>query len=170
VVRVADAKQVQLGHAGKADGRWRLYAFAGTNDPVDDEVGVRALCAFLQASPDSPVRRCTRPGQDIDAVFDLRAVFQQRHAELAIESLPALLLPRKGRHGLRDHDKVFTSAGKGGADIYELRGIDRKRGALVVVRPDQYIADVMPLAAHQRLADFFAGFMITAGEPAAGQS
>jgi phenol 2-monooxygenase/3-hydroxybenzoate 4-monooxygenase len=40
----------------------------------------------------------------------------------------------------------------------------------VVVRPDQYIADVMPLAAHQRLADFFAGFMTTAGEPAPVQT
>jgi phenol 2-monooxygenase/3-hydroxybenzoate 4-monooxygenase len=162
VVRVADAKVVQLGHAGKADGRWRLYAFAGRQDLADAQTGVRALCAFLQASPDSPVRRAARPGQDIDAVFDLRAIFQQPHAELAIESLPELLLPRKGRHGLRDPDKVFSSVCKGGADIFDLRGIDRSQGALVVVRPDQYIADVLPLDAHQRLADFFACFMLPA--------
>jgi len=30
---------------------------------------------------------------------------------------------------------------------------------LVVVRPDQYVAHVLPLAAHRPLADFFAGFM-----------
>ncbi len=75
VIRVCDAKPVQLGHAGKADGRWRLYAFAGADDLAGQNEGVRALCEFLARAPDSPVLRYTRPGQDIDAVFDLRAIF-----------------------------------------------------------------------------------------------
>ncbi len=33
VIRLADAKPVQLGHAARADGRWRLYAFADTARP-----------------------------------------------------------------------------------------------------------------------------------------
>jgi hypothetical protein len=106
------------------------------------------------------VRRYTRPGQDVDAVFDVRAIFQQGHRELAVESMPALLLPRKGRYGLRDYEKVFCCDLKSGADIYDLRGIDRTRGALVVVRPDQYVAHVLPLDAHQALADFFSSFML----------
>ena len=32
VIRVADAKPVHLGHAVKADGRWRIFAFAGAGD------------------------------------------------------------------------------------------------------------------------------------------
>jgi 2-polyprenyl-6-methoxyphenol hydroxylase-like FAD-dependent oxidoreductase len=152
VVRVTDARPFHLGHAGRADGRWRLYAFAGKND------GIAALCEFLENSPGSPVRRHTPAGQDIDAVFDVRAVYQQNHRDVAIEALPALLLPRKGRHGLRDYEKVFCADPK--ADIFELRGIDRRAGALVVVRPDQYVAHVLPLEAHQVLADFFAGFML----------
>lgn len=160
VVRITDARPLQLGHAGKADGRWRLYAFGGANDHLDAQAGVRALCTFLEESPDSPVRRYTRPGQDSDAVFDLRAIFQQGHRELAIESMPALLLPRKGRHGLRDYEKVFCPQLKNGPDIFDLRGIDRSQGALVVVRPDQYVAHVLPLGAHQALAEFFAGFMV----------
>jgi hypothetical protein len=81
---------------------------------------------------------------------------------LDIASMPALLLPRKGRHGLRDYEKVFCPDLKNGPDIFDLRGIDRARGALVVVRPDQYIAHVLPLDAHRELADFFAGFMLPA--------
>lgn len=119
-----------------------------------------ALCRFLQESPESPVHRYTRPGADIDAVFDLRAIFQQGHRELAIESMPALLLPQKGRYGLRDYEKIFCPDPKDGQDIFDLRGIDRAQGALVVVRPDQYIAHVLPLGAHQALADFFAGIML----------
>ncbi|MDB5915074.1 MAG: phenol 2-monooxygenase [Ramlibacter sp.] len=159
VVRITDAKPVQLGHAGKADGRWRLYAFAGAKDPS----ALNALCNFLEESPDSPVRKYTRAGQDIDAVIDVRAIFQQRHDTLSIESMPALLQPRKGRLGLRDYEKVFSPDLKNaGQDIFDLRGIDRAQGALVVVRPDQYIAHVLPLPAHEDLARFFAGFMLPA--------
>lgn len=160
VVRITDARPVQLGHCGKADGRWRLYAFAGANDDAQAQTGVRALCRFLEESPKSPVRRYTRAGQDIDAVFDVRAIFQQAHRELAIESMPALLLPRKGRYGLQDYEKVFCADAKNGPDIFDARGIDRRQGALVIVRPDQYVAHVLPLDAHQALAEFFAGFML----------
>jgi phenol 2-monooxygenase/3-hydroxybenzoate 4-monooxygenase len=160
VVRITDARPVQLGHAGKADGRWRLYAFAGANDHLDAGSDIRALCSFLEGSANSPVRRYTRPDKDIDAVFDVRAIFQQRHDQLEITSMPALLLPLKGRYGLRDYEKVFSSDMKNGPDIFDLRGIDRARGALIVVRPDQYIAHVLPLGAHHTLAAFFAGFML----------
>lgn len=161
VLRVADARPVQLGHAGKADGRWRLYAFAGADDhDAHALAGLRGWCRFLEQSPQSPVRRFTRPGDDIDAVFDVRAIFQQRHDTIDITALPALLLPRKGRHGLHDYEKVFCPDLRKGPDIFDLRRIDRARGAVVVVRPDQYIAHVLPLAAHQELADFFAAFML----------
>jgi 2-polyprenyl-6-methoxyphenol hydroxylase-like FAD-dependent oxidoreductase len=160
VLRVTDAKVVHLGHAGKADGRWRVYAFAGRNDAAEDASGVYALCRFLATSPDSPVRRYTPAGRDPDAVFDLRAIFQQSHLDLAIESMPALLWPQKGRYGLRDYEKVFSAQLKHGPNIFDLRGVNREEGALVVVRPDQYIALVLPLNAHRDLADFFGGFML----------
>jgi len=160
VVRICDARVVHLGHAGKADGRWRLYAFAAKDDAVDGHGGLRKLCRFLEDAPTSPVRRYTAAGQDPDAVFDLRAVFQGSHADQEIQSMPALLWPRKGRHGLHDYEKVFSAKLKHGPDIFDLRGVDREQGALVVVRPDQYIALVLPLDAHQALADFFAAFML----------
>jgi phenol 2-monooxygenase/3-hydroxybenzoate 4-monooxygenase len=160
VLRVSDAKPLHLGHVHRADGRWRLYAFAGAKDLSQPNSGLLGLCKFLQESPDSPVRQYTRPGQDVDAVFDLRAIFQQPHNEVAIDTLPTILLPQKGRYGLRDYEKVFCADLKNGPDIFDLRGVNRAQGALVVVRPDQYIAHVLPLDAHQALAAFFAGFML----------
>ena len=79
-------------------------------------------------------------------MFDVRAVFQ-RHHDLGVEAMPALLLPRKGLYGLVDYEKVFCADTKNG-DIFELRGIDRIQGLIVVVRPDQYVANVLPLDAH----------------------
>jgi 3-hydroxybenzoate 4-monooxygenase len=160
VIRAADAKLVELGHCGKADGRWRLYAFAGQDDLSNPEQGVLGLCNFLSDSPNSPVRRFTRAGLDLDALFDLRAIFQQAHSAIALEAMPTLLMPPKGKHGLRDYEKVFSPDLKGQRDIFELRKIDRRQGALVVVRPDQYVAQVLPLNAHAALADYFARFMV----------
>ena len=66
----------------------------------------------------------------------------------------------KGRFGLLDYEKAFAPDLKSGQDIFELRGIDRAQGAIVVVRPDQYVANVLPLDAHDALAAFFAAFLI----------
>lgn len=162
VVRLADAKVVHLGHAVKADGRWRVFVFSDAQNPAESSSRIRALCDFLAESPDSPVRRYTPAQADIDSVIDVRAVFQQGHRELRLEGMPAFLLPRKGRYGLRDYEKMFCPDLKGDSDIFSMRGIDRARGCMVVVRPDQYVAHVLPLDAHADLSAFFADFMLPA--------
>jgi phenol 2-monooxygenase len=160
VIRLADARPEQLGHVVRADGRFRIFAFAGAGDPIASGSAIRRLCDFLADDPRSPVRRYTRRGEDVDAVIDLRAVFQQAHRELAIEAMPALLLPQKGRYGLRDYEKMFCVDHKSGNDIFAMRGIDRRAGCLVVVRPDQYVAHVLPLDGYEQLAAYFDGFML----------
>ncbi len=160
VIRLGDAKLVQLGHVARADGRWRVYAFAGAEDPAAPSSRIHALCEFLAESPDSPIRKFTPEGQDVDAVFDVRAVFQQGHRELAFEAMPAFLKPRKGRYGLIDYEKMFCPDLKNEQDIFDIRRINREKGCMVLVRPDQYVAHVLPLDAHRALSEFFAGFML----------
>jgi phenol 2-monooxygenase len=147
VIRLADARPIHLGHTATADGRWRLYAFADASGEA-----LSALCHYLEHDPDSPVRRFTAPGADLDSVLDVRAIFQQPHRTLEVEQLPTMLLPRKGRFGLIDYEKAFTA--DPAADIFESRGIDRQRGALVLVRPDQYVAHVLPLDGYKELEAF----------------
>ena len=161
VIRLADSRSLHLGHVARADGRWRLYAFAGADDALGTSSTMLSLCVFLSDSGDSPVSQFTPAGQDIDSVFDVRAVFQQAHHNLALDSMPALLVPRKGRYGLQDYEKVFCADLNSGQDIFDLRSISREQGCLVIVRPDQYIAHVLPLNAHQALTNFFAGFMVS---------
>jgi phenol 2-monooxygenase (NADPH) len=161
VVRLADAKPMHLGHVARADGAWRLYAFADRTDPSRSESAIRQLCQFL-ASGTSPAARFTPPGADPDGVIDVRAVFQQGHRDLAVDAMPEVLLPRKGRFGLIDYEKVFCPDPEAG-DVFDLRGINRETGCMVVVRPDQYVAHVLPLQAHDELTDFFAGILLEAG-------
>ena len=159
VVRLADAKQMQLGHAAQADGRWRIYVFAGKGDSAGPGSAMRQLADWLEQDPMSPVVRHARAGEDIDAVIDVRAVFQQTFDQLAYEHMPSLLRPRTGRLGLQDHEKIFCVDHKGAGDVFDMRGIDRERGCMVVVRPDQYIGHVLPLEGHDELAAYFAGIL-----------
>lgn len=157
VVRLADARPMQLGHVVKADGRWRVFAFADAGDPAAPGGALARLCAALEA-PGSALRRHTPAGADSDAVIDLRAVLQQGHRTLHLGALPGLLRPAKGRYGLIDQEKVFCADPRAG-DIFDLRGIDRAQGALVVVRPDQHVAHVLPLEDAAGLAAFFGGIL-----------
>jgi phenol 2-monooxygenase len=155
VVRVADAKPMHLGHVARADGAWRIYAFADAS-----QRRLRELAGFLAESANSPLIRFTPEGADIDSIIDFRAVFQQGHREVSVAELPSILLPRKGRFGLVDYEKAYSPDLKNGPDIFDIRGIDREKGALVVVRPDQYVANVLPLEAHDELTAFFAAFLL----------
>ncbi len=60
------------------------------------------------------------------------------------------LRPRKDRFGLVDHEKTFRPD-PAGEDVFDLRGVDRDSGAVVVVRPDQYVAHVLDLHDHEAL-------------------
>ena len=53
---------------------------------------------------------------------------------------------------LRDRDEFAALPGD---SIFEQRGVG-EQGAIVVVRPDQYVAAVLPLDATDELGQFFA--------------
>ena len=100
-------------------------------------------------------------GADPDSVIDVRAIFQQGHRDLTIDKMPSFLLPRKGKFGLIDYEKMFCPD-PNGDDIFELRGVNRETGCMVVVRPDQYVSHLLPLDGHEALANFFANILIDA--------
>ena len=158
-LRVADGRQQHLGHLIKADGRWRIFIFGSTQNPCDAASDSGQLIAFLANNPASPVVRYTAQHADIDSVIDVHGVFQQQ--DLAIENIPDFLWPPGGKYGLRDYEKVFY--GEKDNDVFDLRGIDRSRGCMVVVRPDQHIATILPLTAHAQLAAFFDEFLLAPG-------
>lgn len=160
VVRLADARPIELGHVIEADGRWRIFIFASSKDLANQSSEIYPLAKYLETSVESPVRKYTPSGSDVDAVIEVLTVFQLGYREIEFETLPAFLWPAKGKHNLRDYEKTFCPDLENSDDIFDKRGIDRERGCMVVVRPDQHIANVLPLDAHDELATFFDGFMI----------
>ncbi|MEB7503995.1 FAD-binding monooxygenase [Arthrobacter koreensis] len=150
VLRVSDTNPLQLGHQAKADGRWRIYVFADAA-PAGTQSGVTELAEWLQNAPDSPL--AAQPAGDDDAWFDVKVIYQQDHTGIDINAVPQVFKPQVGPFRLTDLNKVYGANPE--EDIFEARGIDRS-GAVVVVRPDQYVASVLPLTATSELAEFFA--------------
>lgn len=160
VTLAADGNVVHLGHHAKADGRWRLYAFADAAGTRADSA-VAGFARWLAEAPDSPVRRYTPHGSDVDAIFDAKVIYQEGFEEIDVTRAPAIFRPRSGALALTDWEKVFAAAPNrwNDVDIFDARGLSRD-GVLVVVRPDQYVAAVLPLEATDELASFFAEWML----------
>ncbi|WP_426184460.1 FAD-dependent monooxygenase [Microbacterium sp. TWP3-1-2b2] len=154
VVRVCDGNVVHLGHHAKADGRWRVYAFA-------DASGARLSEWAAGVAP--VVERFTPVDADVDAVIDVKAIHQQAFEDIDIMSVPSLFLPKTGPLGLTDWEKVYTAAPNAWSktDIFAERELSRD-GVVVVVRPDQYVAAVLPLDAVSELDEFLSGAFLPA--------
>jgi phenol 2-monooxygenase len=159
---VCDGNAVHLGHHAKADGRWRVYAFA--DRPAPGEASALSSWAdWLETADDSPLRRHTPAGVDVDAVFDVKVIYQQPHEQVDLNAVPDVFRPKTGPLALTDWEKVFAAAPSAWCptDIFDERGLSRD-GVVVVVRPDQYVAHVLPLTASDELVEFFGRSMLRA--------
>ena len=150
VKRVCDTNPKFLGHQHFADGRWRIYAFADSAVSSAENSTLRAWAEWMD-SAESPVRRFTPEGQDLDALFDLHVVYQQPHDEVELMKVPFVFRPKVGEFQIPNLNKVWGV--DPADDIYAARGLSRD-GVVVVVRPDQYVAHVLPLTATAELSDF----------------
>jgi phenol 2-monooxygenase len=153
--RICDTNPLHLGHLAAADGRWRIYVFADAAKPGTPDSTLAKFADWLATDPASPVV-ATPDGLDRNAWFDVKVVYQQDHRSFDLNDVPAVFKPQVGEFGLNDLENVFGTLADD--DIFAERGIDRD-GVVVVVRPDQYVADVLPLAATDELGAFFAGVL-----------
>ena len=151
VRRVCDANDLHIGHLAFADGRWRIYVFADAAS-AGERSAVAEFAEWLAAGADSPVVAHTPEGADVDEWFDVKVIYQQDHTGVDINKVPSAFKPLKQPFGLVDYNNVFATERE--RDVFDLREIDRG-GAVVVVRPDQYVANVLPLGATAELAAFF---------------
>ncbi|GHD04650.1 FAD-binding monooxygenase [Zhihengliuella salsuginis] len=151
VVRLADGNPKQLGHLAQADGRWRIYVFADRAEAGADSA-TKEFAEWLTTAAESPLA-ATPEGADDDAWFDVKVVYQQDHTNIDINAVPDAFRPKVGPFKLTHLEKIFGA--QEGDDIFEKRGLSRD-GVVVVVRPDHYVANVLPLTATDELGAFFA--------------
>ena len=153
VVRTCDSTPKHLGHLHEADGRWRIYVFPGAERTAADVWG-----EWWANDPESPRNRFQGAEDYVDALFDVKVVYQQDYTEIELADVAAGFKPQSGPLGLVNLNNVFAT-GMNRPSIYAERGIS-DAGCVIVVRPDQYVANILPLSATRELTEFFGGFLL----------
>lgn len=161
VVCIADAHPVHLANCLISDGRWRLVIFAGMLTRQDQRARYEKLCAELSA-PKSPVKMY-QVGRDVDSFIEILTVIASERRAFEITEYPDIARPTYAPYGYRKYHTIFAdevSHHEGGGEAYRGYGIDPDGpGAVVLIRPDQHVADVLPFdTCVSRLAAFFAPF------------
>lgn len=139
VLRRCDAVPQHLGHQHFADGRYRIYAFADAPKAGEES----KLSAWAERMKEV-LAKFTPADADENTYFDVKAIYQQtNHHDYEILDAPRLFRPLNGKFHIPNWENVFNAL-PGERDIFEARGISRD-GAVIIVRPDQYVGAVLPL-------------------------
>ncbi|WPJ61226.1 hypothetical protein SMAC4_12916 [Sordaria macrospora] len=159
VLSQADARPWHIQERLKADGRFRIVLFAGNILSAQQKARVDKFCAKLDA-PESFLQRITPADKAIDSVIDILTIHSspRRDTEL-LRDFPDILHPFDHHLGW-DYTKVYAddvSYHEGFGDAYKNYGVDKERGCVVVVRPDQYVAYVGDIDDFEDLENYFEG-------------
>ena len=146
----------------KADGRFRVVLFAGNIQSVDQKARVDAFCKGLD-SPSSFLHRATPPAKPIDSVIEVLTIHSAKRIETELlRDFPTVLHPFDEHTGW-DYNKVFVddvSYHEGFGDAYANYGVDKERGCVVAVRPDQYVGWIGELEDFDDLQAYFEGCLV----------
>ncbi|TGJ85584.1 hypothetical protein E0Z10_g3139 [Xylaria hypoxylon] len=158
VIRVGDARHMWLTRALPADSRWHLVVFGGDIQNDDAAKRLHKLALDLEGL----IRIFTPSESDLDSVFNIILVLSSERANVELETIPEIFTPIVGKWKLKNILKVFVD--DEGYDnthghAYETYGIAPSQGALVVIRPDQYISRISPLNNVRGIDSFFSGFL-----------
>lgn len=153
VMRRLDAYVRHLGHEHKADGRYRLYVFAD-DAPVQEKSTVDALAEKLLHDPRSPFVQFRKEGDDISTLIEPNVIYQSEYTTFTCPEVPEIFRPPVGELGLDYWEKIYSVIPEN--NIFDVRGIS-KDGAVVIVRPDQYVAAVLPLNDFEGICAYFEG-------------
>lgn len=143
----------------KADGRFRIVLFAGNILDVAQKGRVDRFCAALD-SPTGFLHAVTPANTKIDSVIEILTIHSSKRTDTELlRDFPDILHPFDKSYGW-DYDKVYVddeSYHEGFGDAYKNYGVDKERGCVVVVRPDQYVAWIGDLEDHSELQNYFEG-------------
>ncbi|WP_010204525.1 FAD-dependent monooxygenase [Salinibacterium sp. PAMC 21357] len=165
VTRVCDGNPLHLGHQATADGRWRIYVFADAapavaldGAPSVGSFAVDNFARWLADSADSPLS-APPDGPGTGARFHVNVIYPASHRAVDVSAVPAVFRPLVGPFSLINYENIYAL--NAAENIFEQRGISRA-GVVVVVRPDQYVSLIAPLAdAADQLTAFFRPLLAT---------
>ncbi|CAJ2510905.1 Uu.00g065300.m01.CDS01 [Anthostomella pinea] len=162
VVRHCDALSMDFQKAFPADNRWRIVVFIGDLQQPQSSAKLLKVADFLTSST-GPIPGSASEHGDPDEFIETLLVIAGNITKVEIQDLPEVFRPVTGKYKIHDLYKVYVD--DFGCDdrhgqAYEAYGISPEEGAVVVVRPDQYVSSVTSLEDHQTISDFFSGLSV----------
>ncbi|KAI1100397.1 FAD binding domain-containing protein [Jackrogersella minutella] len=158
VVRMCDARSLQLVRALPAESQWHIIVFAGD---IRNPEALKQL-KDLSAGLEEVVGAFTPSDADRDAVINPILVLSSGRTEIEQDWISSVFMPVTGKWKIRSLLKVFVDDedyNSTHGHAYENYGIDPSKGAIVIIRPDQYISKICSLESVKTIVDFFDKFM-----------
>lgn len=162
VLNQSDARPWHLQERLPSDGRWRVLVFPGDLTHADSMARYKALGEQL-SKPTSFLKRFTPSSAQVDSVIEVLTIHCAPRRNIELTDLPEVFHPFHGTRLGWDYWKVFAdddSYHEGHGQCYENLGLDKGRGAVVVLRPDQYVSWVGEMEDYAAMEEFFGRFMV----------
>lgn len=161
VLNQSDARPWPFQTFLKSDGRFRIILFAGNILSHHQQLRIQNFCSAL-SQPHSFLHRVTPKNNPIDSVIEILTLHSApRTAVEFFEHFPDLLHPFCEERGW-DYGKIFVDDGsyhEGHGRAYEGYGVDKKKGRVVVVRPDGYVGFMGEIEDVGALEGYFGGVL-----------
>ncbi|OHW90150.1 FAD binding domain-containing protein [Colletotrichum incanum] len=159
VVRFSDARAMQLSQALHADSRWSLIIFAGDVTRRCSEERLDKLANNLEVI----LRQFTESHEDTTSFLNLILVLKSDRKNLDDKKIPNLFMPYTGKWGVKCLQNIFVddiSYHAGHGEAYAKYGVDPEVGAMILVRPDQYVSEICALENTETIKKFFQSFFM----------
>ncbi|KAG7663943.1 uncharacterized protein J8A68_002504 [[Candida] subhashii] len=165
IISQADARPYHIADRLASDGRFRVLVFPG--DVKENPENLQTLHQFQDfiASKDNFAKAFTPVNAFDNSVIDVITVHASSRYDVEIYDFPDFTRPLdyKGRCDYwRLYSGVGTTYHEGAIDLYNSYGIDKKKGCIVVCRPDSHVAQVSEfnLDGLKEVDQYFKNFMI----------
>lgn len=132
VVRHSEGLPIHIGDFLTSDLRFRILLFAGNATSSAQMKRIRAFADYLDGEG-SVISKYTAEGEGRDALIETITIHANSRDEVEMADFPSALFPPY------DYNKIYAdceSFHNGHGEVYKNLGIDRERGAAIVVRPD----------------------------------
>ncbi|MCP8720168.1 MAG: FAD-dependent monooxygenase [Asgard group archaeon] len=165
IIAQADGRPIHMADRTPSDGRFRVLIFAG--DIKKNPKNVELLYDFqdLIDSQDFFAKKFTPINAFANSVIDIVTIHASNRHDVEILDFPEFTHPLDYKRRC-DYWRLYSGVGEtyheGDVDIYSTYGIDKKKGVIIVLRPDSHVALVSELsvAGFNEVNDYFNGFMI----------
>ncbi|KAJ3759350.1 FAD binding domain-containing protein [Lentinula raphanica] len=155
LLRAADCRPIDLHDLLVSDTRFKLLIFTGNTHNPSQMARVVDFASKLR-NPGSFFAEFSSL-EAMHSVIDIVSISSEKKETIMYNALPRILWSHWSKVLIDDIDmRGITGSGK----VYQSLGIDTA-GAIIVVRPDGYVAAIAPLDGVSHLTNYFAGFMKT---------